>query len=173
MALRRTVEVARIVAVNAYVASLLLIAVYVRHWAVLVLWFALLLGLPIGWMLTGPRGRSVALLSFLGWLIFGATFGVIAGQPLWAGFVVMAIVMLNYVAYDWDRPLPAPSKPTDPAFKDPVFATAAMVLLVSGILVVVSVAGLIPDVWLGPFCGAAGFGMALLVIALIRWQIST
>lgn len=172
MALPRAQDMGRIVTVNAYVAGLMLVALYVRHWIVLVLWFGLLLGVPLG-MVVRRRGREIAALSFLGWLILGAAIGITVGQPTWAGFVVMAIVGVNYMAYDWDRPPPAPSKPSDPAFKDPVFASAASVVLVSGILVVLTVAGLIPDFWLGPFCGATGFGLALLVIAIARWQIST
>ncbi len=170
MELRRVAETRRVVAVNVSFGMLLLIAVYVRHWAVIVLWFALLVAVLIGAVM-GPKGRGLAFFSFLGWLVLGAAFGMIAGQVMWTAFLVMAIVVANYLAYDWNRPPPAPSAPLDPAFKDPVFTAATGALVASGALVLLTLTNTIPDVWLGPACGASGFALAVFVLAIARWRL--
>jgi hypothetical protein len=169
MEFRRAAEVTRIIAVDVSFAILVLLAVYVRHWAVIVLWAALLVPLPT--TIVAPKLRGLALFSFLGWIVFGATFAVLGGQVIWTGFLVMAVVVANYLAYDWDKQPPAPSAPQEPAFKDPVFTAATGALIAGGVLVLLALADIIPSFWLGPACGASGFALAVFVLAIARWRL--
>jgi len=164
----------RIALVNGYLSVLLLLAVYVRHWLGLVLWFALLAGLLIAPLLpisNRRAGLAVGFLSFLGWLVYGAAIAITTGQSMWAAFLAMGVVFANYLAYDWDRPLPVPSDPKSPAFSDPVFSVAVGGLLLSGVLVLLSLTNGIQSAWLGPACGASGCMAAILAVAMARWRI--
>ncbi len=139
----------------------------------LVLWFILLIGAPLGWYVDGEKGWGLGLLSFLGWLFLSSVIATLAGQSTWMGASVMATVWANYLVYDWDRPLPPPVDPKTPTFDDPVFAAGVAGLVVGAALALLVLASAIPAAWLGPASGVLGLGGSVLLIAMVRWGIDS
>ena len=161
----------QIVSVNLYLAGLLTVAVYVRNWIMLAIWLGLLLGGFLA-LFVGSKWRKFAPFLFIrGATLFFASV-IVGGKTLYTGYLGMMIAFANFWTYDRHRPPPAPVRPEDLAFKDPVFTAAAIGLVVSGITVLLILANVITAAWLGPVCGACGFAFAILVLAMARWEIA-
>ena len=161
----------QIVSVTLFLAGLLTVAVYVRNWIMLVIWLGLLLGGFLALFL-GSKWRKFAPFLFMGGATLFFASVIVGGKTLYAGYLGMVIAFANFWTYDRHRPPPAPVRPEDPAFKDPVFTAAAIGLVLSGITVLLILANVIPAAWLGPVCGACGFAFAILVLAMARWEIA-
>ena len=161
----------RLVAVNAYLGAIILVALYLRHWTALVIWFGLLLGVPVAGVLRRPSSPTIGFLSILGWLVFGAVVLIVSGEAMWAGFLAIGIVVANFLAYDRNRAPPPPSDPKGSAFEERGFALSFFGLLCCGALVLLSLTNILPATWLGPTCGASGALAAILVLIIARWQI--
>lgn len=94
-------------AANAYIASLAAVAVFVRHWALLIVWMGMLAA-GLGGMFLAQAGYRywghVGFALFLGWVIMGSVFGFLTGVWWTIGMFVVAILGLNYIAVAlWSR----------------------------------------------------------------------
>jgi hypothetical protein len=161
----------QIVSANLYLAGLLIVAVYVRNWILLAIWLGLLLGGFLA-LFVGSKRRKFAPFFFMGGATLFIASVIVGGETLWTGYLGMVIAIANFWTYDRHRPPPAPVRPEDPAFKDPVFTAAAIGLVVSGLTALLILTNVMPAAWLGPVCGACGFAFGILVLAMARWQVT-